>query len=139
MPEIGKINIDFQIVESHDPKILMIADFSEWAHIVNEPCVVSITMPGAANPIQYNFVKHNINGFNSNTLGITCSTGCDDPDYLDLPDNTGSDMDEWVTAIHQLQRIIATNQIRREYPELFNKKKRQIPYIKPEDRNQVKI
>ena len=43
-------------------------------------------MPGAANPVQHNFVKSNINGFNSNTLGITCSVGCDDPDYIDLPD-----------------------------------------------------
>ncbi len=86
MPEIGKINIDFQVVESHDPKILMIADFSEWAHIVNQPAVISITMPGAANPIQHNFIKYNINGFNSNTLGITCDIGCDDPEYIDLAD-----------------------------------------------------
>lgn len=86
MPNIGRINIDFQVIDSGDPKILMIGDFSDWAHIVNEPAVISITMPGAANPIQYNFVKNNINGFNSNTLGITCDVGCNEPDYLDLPD-----------------------------------------------------
>lgn len=86
MPKVGKINIDFQVINSNDPKILMIADFSDWAHVINEPAVISITMPGAANAIQYNFVKKNINGFNSNTLGISCETNCGDPDYLDLPD-----------------------------------------------------
>ena len=86
MPKVNKINIDFQVLNSGDPKILLIADFSDWAHVYNEPCVISITMPGAANSIKYNFVKNNINGFNSNTLGITCSTNCGDPDYLDLPD-----------------------------------------------------
>ena len=86
MSELKKINIDFQCITSNDPKILMIADFSEWSHIENQPAVISIKMPGSSESIQYNFVKNNINGFNSNTLGITCDVGCNDPDYIDLPD-----------------------------------------------------
>lgn len=83
---IGTPKIDFQIINSNDPKILMIADFSEWFHIESKPAVISITMPGSKYPVQHNFVKNNLNGFNSNTLGMTCDVGCDDPKYSDLPD-----------------------------------------------------
>lgn len=86
MPELGKIRVDFQVITSNDPKILMVADFSEWKHIVGLPAVISITLPGARNPIQHNLIKNKINGFNSNTLGLTCETGCTDPEYQDLPD-----------------------------------------------------
>lgn len=84
--ELGKINIDFQVLESGDPNILMIADFSSWLHIENQPSVISITLPGSSIPVRHNFVKNNINGFNSNTLNITCSYNCDNPDYVPLPD-----------------------------------------------------
>lgn len=86
MAEIGKPVINFQILNTYDPKMLIIADFSKWLHIENQPAVISIKLPGSKKYIEYNFVKNKINAFNSNTLGISCDVGCNDPDYSDLPD-----------------------------------------------------
>lgn len=83
---IGKINIDFQVVHSGDPKIIMVADFSSWLHIETQPAVLSITLPGSRTAIQFNFEKNKINGYNSNNLGIGCSHNCEGEDYADLPD-----------------------------------------------------
>lgn len=86
MPEVGKPVINFQMINTNDPKILIVADYSEWLHIENQPAVLSIKLPGSKKYIQFNFVKNKFNAFNSNTLGLTCDIGCNDPDYLDLPD-----------------------------------------------------
>lgn len=46
-------------------------------------------------------------------------------DYLSLPPMHQHDLPEWVNHIHSLQRIIATNQVRRDNPELFHIYKQQ--------------
>lgn len=46
-------------------------------------------------------------------------------DYLSLPAQHQSDIVEWVQGIHYLQRIIATNQVRRDHTDLFHIIKKQ--------------
>lgn len=85
---ISNIKIDFQVIDTGDPRVLMIADNSVWAQIENQPKVIEITTPG--NDPKTDFVAHyfqpyQINSFNSETLGLSCSDDC--PIELDpLPD-----------------------------------------------------
>lgn len=46
-------------------------------------------------------------------------------DYLLLPPQHQYDLPEWISAIHQLQRIIATRQARMDHPEIFYMGKKQ--------------
>lgn len=81
--ELGRINIDFQVINSNDPALLLIGDYSDWKHIRNKPSVIEITLPGSSQAVSYNFVKGSINSFNSNNLYLGCN---DCQEYTDLPD-----------------------------------------------------
>jgi hypothetical protein len=85
---ISKIQIDFQIIDTGDPRVLMIADNSLWGQIENKPKVVEITLPGndpKTDSIAHYFQPYQINSFNSETLGLTCDTDCP-VEYSELPD-----------------------------------------------------
>lgn len=81
--EIGEINIDFQVINSNDPALLLVADFSDWKHIENKPAIIEITLPGASTANSFTFVKHSTNPFNANNLHIGCG---DCEGRADLPD-----------------------------------------------------
>lgn len=78
--------IDFQILRSDDPNVIMIADASMWEHIENKPAVIEITTPGAssADVIKY-FEKNQITIFNSVNMNMSCNSG-DCEDFCPLPD-----------------------------------------------------
>jgi hypothetical protein len=82
-----KINIDFQVIDTRDPRVLMLADSSEWGQIEGQPAIIEIITPGESEPIVLNWDKKKINIFNSNNLLLTCPTGdCEPADLIDLPD-----------------------------------------------------
>ena len=81
----GKINIDFQILKTYDPKTLLIADSSDWKHIEDKTSLLQITLPGAKTPTQLFFDKGKINIVNSSILGIT-PKACDVSELRELPD-----------------------------------------------------
>lgn len=83
--EIGEIRIDFQVVDSGDPKLLLVQDFSKWRVIEDMPSYIEITLPGSKKPIIVPFEKHAVNGFNSLSLGISCHVDCEE-NLQDLPD-----------------------------------------------------
>jgi len=83
--EIGKINIDFQVLRTYDPKVILIADTSQWKHIIDAPSVIEITLPGSSVPYNFVFDKEKINILNSSIIGITCKA-CSQNDLIDLPD-----------------------------------------------------
>lgn len=80
-----KINIDFQVINSYDPAVLLVGDFSQWHHIENKPSIIEITVPGASTPIAFSFVKKTINAINGSALNLGCDS-CNDAAYPDLPD-----------------------------------------------------
>ena len=76
---ISNIKIDFQVIDTGDPRVLMIADNSVWAQIENQPKVIEITTPGndpATDYVGHYFQPYQINSFNSETLGLSCSDDC---------------------------------------------------------------
>lgn len=80
--DVGKPNILVKFLDSKDPQLLLIADFSTWSFIKSKPAVIEITLPGSSEPIIYSFVKGSINSYNSQTL----YTNCSECEYSDLPD-----------------------------------------------------
>lgn len=74
--------LDFQVLETNDPKVLLVADNSTWGMLEDIDAVIDITVPSGDVPISHYFSKHNVNIFNSVTL-----VDCDDPlSTNDLPD-----------------------------------------------------
>lgn len=75
--------IDFQILETKDPKVLMVADNSNWGAIENEPSIIEITPPNKETFVTYYFGKHKVNSFNSSLLNLSESGElCDLPDGI---------------------------------------------------------
>lgn len=85
MSDIGKIDLSFQVIDSGDPKTLLVADFSAWKVIKELPAYIEITLPGARKPITRVFNKEKINGFNSLSLGTSNHVDCE-TNTVDLPD-----------------------------------------------------
>lgn len=71
---IGKINLDFQVQPSGDPRVLIVQDFSEWLVIKDMPAYIYITPPNTPDPIVRVFSKESTNGLNSLNLGLSCGT-----------------------------------------------------------------
>lgn len=82
---MASINVDFQVLKTYDPKALLIADTSQWAHIVNKPTIVEITLPGAKNPSVVYWEQGRINVFTSSILGVNCGAECGEQN-IELPD-----------------------------------------------------
>ncbi len=84
---VGQIKIDFQIIESKNPKYLTIGDTSQWVYAKNKPSYISITLPGSKKAITHTLKKDAINNFNSHNLGLSCLSGdCGKETYIELPD-----------------------------------------------------
>lgn len=80
------IKIDFDVLETKNPKKLMIGDTSqEWLHAKDLQAYLYITLPGSTKPKVFEFEKSSIKVFNSDKLGITKDTK-DSSKYADLPD-----------------------------------------------------
>lgn len=87
MKTVGEIKPDFQVIESGDPRILMIADTSDWVYAESKNSFFSVKLPGSIKEITYSFKKHSINSLNSHNLGISCLKGdCTEEEYVELPD-----------------------------------------------------
>lgn len=82
---VTDINIDFQILQTNDPKVIVIVDTSDWGHIESKPSIIELTLPGEERKIVHYFEKHKVNVFNSVTLQQGCHT-CPENSYVDLPD-----------------------------------------------------
>ena len=82
---VKNINIDFQIYDSADPKVFIVIDTSEWAHIERKPAIIEVILPGYSKPVTQYLTQNAVNIFNSSTLGTYCSD-CNAEDFIDLPD-----------------------------------------------------
>ena len=80
------IDINFQLIDTKDPKWLNIADYSTWGMIENKPAIIEVTLPGFKNPVTNYFKMNQINAFNSLHLGINCVDSCGNYEKADLPD-----------------------------------------------------
>lgn len=82
------LHIDFDVLETNNPKKLMIADTSSnWLHAESEPAYLYITLPGSKREHIFTFDKKSIMVYNSNNLGLsTPDLNCKQQSYKDLPD-----------------------------------------------------
>ena len=87
MKTIGNIHVDFQVFETGNPRILSVADYSDWVYAENKPSYISIKLPGSTKYKTVSFKKHAVNNFNSHVLGLSCLKGdCTKETYVNLPD-----------------------------------------------------
>lgn len=87
MEIVGQINIDFQVLENHNPRVLMLGDNSDWLYAENLASYVSVRLPGSIKDYTFTWKKKSINTFNSHNLGLSCLKGvCTEEQYVDLPD-----------------------------------------------------
>lgn len=81
------LHIDFDVLETNNPKKLMVGDTSSnWLNAEELPAYLYIILPGSKREHVFTFDKKSIMVFNSNNLGITTPTECKKQDYVDLPD-----------------------------------------------------
>ena len=84
---IGKIKIDFKILPTLDPTIIMVADNSDWFSAEDKVSTISITPPGSSKTINNVFAKKQLNIYNSSNLGLECLAICDETrEYTSLSD-----------------------------------------------------
>lgn len=87
METVGQINVDFQVFETGNPKIISVADTSDWLYAENKPSYISIKLPGSKKEKTLSFKKYAVNNFNSHNLGLSCLKGdCTEETYVHTPD-----------------------------------------------------
>lgn len=87
MEVVGQIRVDFQVFETGNPKILSVADTSDWLYAENKPAYISIRLPGSKKEKTLSFKKYAVNNFNSHNLGLSCLRGnCTEETYVNTPD-----------------------------------------------------
>lgn len=120
MDILANIELDFQVLDTKDPRILPIFDSSIWGHIENKPAIIEIILPGEKNPIVHYFNKKQINIFNSINLNLNCIDECGGEELLDLPDGVytitlkGSPDDFFMT-----RKYLRTNLLQLELDKAF--------------------
>lgn len=81
MAVTDKVEVDFQLFSTGDPKLLVIMDTSIWSYIEKKPAIIEITVPGSEKVITYSFLKGKANVFNTSNLYLSPIAV-----YNDLPD-----------------------------------------------------
>lgn len=83
----NKVIIDFQVVDTKDPYVLMLVDTSEWFYAKEKPASVIIKLPSSNEELVYKVGKNKDLVFNSHNLGLSCLRGnCEEEEYIMLPD-----------------------------------------------------
>ena len=81
MAILDNIKLDFQVLNTGDPKILAVIDTSIWGFIEDKVAAIEITLPGSEKTKRYTYIKNKTNIFNSSNLQRS-PVGV----YNDLPD-----------------------------------------------------
>jgi hypothetical protein len=87
MPNNLNITVDFTVLNTGNPKEILIGDKSSWGVAEKEPAYFSVIPPGSKKEITLHFTKNSIFYLNSVNLGLSCvSKDCSGQDYEDLAD-----------------------------------------------------
>lgn len=86
MNQIGKINIDFTVIQELNPQLIKVQDNSDWFFAEDKSATIIITPPGSSKGIVNVFAKKETNTFNSSNLGLSCITECTDQVHQPLSD-----------------------------------------------------
>ena len=86
MATIGKINIDFTILQELNPQLLKIQDVSDWFSAEDKQATLIVFPPGSTKGIANIFAKHETTILTSVNLGLSCLTTCGESELQDLSD-----------------------------------------------------
>lgn len=120
--EIGKINIDFEIIPTYNPQKLWIADSSLWLGAENLASTICIISPGSKKAVNIAFQKHKINIFHSLNLGLSCLIECEEQKYANLPDGIWTiSVKSGYTGVDKKRYYLKTDVIRIKLDEIYIK------------------
>lgn len=120
--DIGKININFSIIPTGEPRYLWIGDNSDWRGAENLPAVIEITPPGASTPISHTFQKYKLNIFQSVNLAMSCISICEEQRYEPLPDGIWQlTVKSGYEEIEKTRYYLKTDNIRLELDKIYTK------------------
>ncbi len=81
------IHIDFTVLNTGDPKEILIGDKSSWGIAESQPAFFIVIPPGSPSGITLNFTKNSLFFLNSVNLGLSCvHADCTPQDYINLSD-----------------------------------------------------
>ena len=86
MSQVGKIKIDFTILQELNPQLLKVQDASNWFSAEDKQATLIVTPPGSTKGIANVFAKHETTILTSVNLGLSCLTTCGESELQDLSD-----------------------------------------------------
>ena len=78
---IEEPKLDFQVIETGDPKLLIVQDFSSWTTAENRVSTIEIEISNTEQTRVKFYQKNSYNGFNTSNLNLS-----DFGEYKNLPD-----------------------------------------------------
>lgn len=119
--DYSEIKLDFQVIPTNDPKILMVADNSKWGILTDRTAIIEVTVPGFQDPCVHYLGQNQINEFTSLTLGLNCYDDCKTP-YNDLPDGVYNITIKGSPSDYNFNRkYLKTDSIRLELDKMYAK------------------
>jgi hypothetical protein len=117
---IGTVKIDFTIIPDSSPDILIVGDMSTWAVAENKQSTILITPPGSTKAISNTFMKHKLNIFNSENLGLSCPQGEGTHDYTNLQDGIWTiNLQSSLEGLEKTRYYLKADQFRMELDKIY--------------------
>ena len=114
------INIDFNILDSGDPRVLLVADSSYWQLIEDQVSIIEVTLPGETTPVVQYFTKNGITNLNSVNLNINCPNAeCEDVELLPLDDGIYTITVKGVEPYHKTKKHLRTTKFELALGKLY--------------------
>jgi hypothetical protein len=114
----GLVALDFQILPTYDPQVILVADRSQWAAMYHREAVMEVVLPGRDTPVVLYWAKEKVNTFNSFVLGTSCAENCE-PAFTDLPDGVYSFTLKASDGSEKQRSYLKTDIIRRKTDRLY--------------------
>lgn len=86
MPAVYKNNLDFEILDLDNSKILVFLDCSQYMDEHPENPILEVVVPGFNNSFTVSIIPKKVNVLNANTIGFTKTFTSNYENLLDLPD-----------------------------------------------------
>jgi hypothetical protein len=117
---IGTVKVDFTVIPDFSPDTLIIGDMSVWAVAEDKQASILITPPGSTKAISNSFMKHKLNIFNSENLGITCLTTDDQHNYINLSDGIWTiNLQSSLEGLEKTRYYLKADQFRMDLDKIY--------------------
>jgi hypothetical protein len=114
----GNVVLDFQVIPTYDPKVILISDLSQWAAMYGYEAVMEAILPGYKESKLMYWSKDQVNVYNSMTFGLSCTEECKAV-FTDLPDGVYSFTLKASDGTEKQRQYLKTDLLRLKIDELY--------------------